>query len=87
MSDILDNLKFIERIYLQSNKIHVGFADIQNAINEIGRLRAELALYKRAPDDKPLVSLPDPTREQHRALVEAGYAPLDEYVKKYGSDT
>lgn len=60
----------------------------------IEQLYVELAQYKYdnplvetiAPDDKPLVSLPDPTREQHRALVEAGYAPLSGYILKYGSE-
>jgi len=33
------------------------------------------------------MKLADLDRATHRALVEAGYAPLDEYVKRWGTDT
>lgn len=31
------------------------------------------------------IRLSDLSREEHRALVDAGYAPLDEYIERWGS--
>lgn len=67
----------VEKLRSLLRDLHAA-CDCWNAIQERNKAREAL--------EKPLVSLPDPDRAAHRALVEAGYAPIQGYIKRYGED-